>query len=364
MPNTALQVSRSVHVTGTDAQEDRLPSLAFSIRPNSVDGFEAWRYAAAPMFDCELANEEQRKAFSVDVAAYNFGDMQLGVSSGTTYICRRDGAVIARSGTDRIIVHLYRSSDYVLTAGGQETVVTPGDVAFIDLSRPMVIRSDFSSNTSVVLERGLVEPLVDSLDDMHGTVLRKGAPLNALLVSHMRMLEREARRMSRADGEAVTPATAGLVAAALGTSSDGRDAASAATRTELALMIRREIEQGLGDRMLGPELLAARFGLSRAALYRLFEPLGGVGTYVRRRRLARAFHEVTSPRHFHERIGTIAYRWGFTDLTNFGRRFRQAYEMTPREARQAAREGRDLVAQRRDGATDAFGLLNRWTSSC
>jgi AraC-like DNA-binding protein len=37
-------------------------------------------------------------------------------------------------------------------------------------------------------------------------------------------------------------------------------------------------------------------------------------------------------------IGGIAFDWGFSDLSHFGRRFRAAYGMTPGEYRRHARE--------------------------
>ncbi len=338
-----------------------LPRLAFSVLPGSAEGLEAWRWAVAPMFDCELPDPEARKSYWTEIASYHFGGMRLGMAAGSASIVRRHGGVIARSGLDDILVQVYRSSSYRLTADGEETVVEAGDVALIDLSREMTIEADQVSNITAVLPRRLVEPLVADLDGIHGRVLRKETPFCELLSSHVLALEREAAWMPRSQGEAVTLATAALTAAAIGASSDGSSKARAGTRTALLQMARREIDSHLADPALGPEFLMRRLGLSRAALYRLFEPLGGVSRHIRRRRLSRAFREITSPSHTHERIGAIAYRWGFTNLTSLGRLFRQTYGMTPQEARQAALDG-NRPDSTEYAAADAFSLLNRWVS--
>ena len=95
----------------------------------------------------------------------------------------------------------------------------------------------------------------------------------------------------------------------------------------------RFVEANLGARDLGVDKLATTFGLSRASLYRLFEPVGGVASYIRTRRLARARQELTAPGLEDRRIGPIAYRAGFQSIPAFNRAFRAAYGQTPRSAR-------------------------------
>ena len=51
----------------------------------------------------------------------------------------------------------------------------------------------------------------------------------------------------------------------------------------------RHVRENLSDPTLGPDALCQRFGVSRAVLYRAFEPLGGVSAYIRSLRLRRAY---------------------------------------------------------------------------
>ena len=98
--------------------------------------------------------------------------------------------------------------------------------------------------------------------------------------------------------------------------------------------ITRFIEANLASRELGIEKITRTFALSRASLYRLFEPVGGVACYIRTRRLARARKELTAPGLQDHRIGPIAYRAGFQSIPAFNRAFRAAYGEPPRRARQ------------------------------
>jgi AraC-like DNA-binding protein len=95
----------------------------------------------------------------------------------------------------------------------------------------------------------------------------------------------------------------------------------------------RYVEDNLTARDLGAAKLAATFGLSRASLYRLFAPVGGVASFIRERRLARALHELTTPGLQNRRIGPIAYQAGFHSIAAFNRAFRAAYGETPRNVR-------------------------------
>ena len=47
---------------------------------------------------------------------------------------------------------------------------------------------------------------------------------------------------------------------------------------------------------------ATAFGLSRAALYRHFEPVGGIAAYIRSARHSRAYQEIVAPEFANQRI--------------------------------------------------------------
>ena len=95
--------------------------------------------------------------------------------------------------------------------------------------------------------------------------------------------------------------------------------------------------------------------MSRASLYRLFEPVGGVACYIRTRRLARARQELTMPGLQDRRIGTVAYRAGFQNILAFNRAFREAYGETPRDARNP--DASPVLAPTTRGR---MGVLARW----
>jgi AraC-like DNA-binding protein len=99
-----------------------------------------------------------------------------------------------------------------------------------------------------------------------------------------------------------------------------------------AIAMRQFIEEHLENPDLGIETIAARFGTSRTPIYALFEGEGGVMTYIRNRRLARAMRilsgvEGGGP----QRVSTIAYACGYESPKMFSRAFHRRYGVNPRD---------------------------------
>ncbi|MBO9630711.1 MAG: AraC family transcriptional regulator, partial [Shinella sp.] len=80
-----------------------------------------------------------------------------------------------------------------------------------------------------------------------------------------------------------------------------------------------------------------RSPMSRATLYRLFEPVGGVTDYIRTRRLRAAFDMLTNDGK--RTVGEVAYACGFPDISTFSRAFRHQFGMSPSEVRDIGDRG-------------------------
>ena len=131
-----------------------------------------------------------------------------------------------------------------------------------------------------MLPRALVEPHLADIDRLHGLVLKKSSPLNAMLVSHLRTLFAQAHALSVSDAGAAMQGAIALIAASAGASANGRETIRSAAVAMSAQAARRTIEANLHDRDLGPDFICKRLGMSRAKLYRLFESAGGVSHYI------------------------------------------------------------------------------------
>jgi len=313
--------------------------LSLSVRAGNARDFDMWRSGHAPLYEMDAESVVARSSFRAGLTSYNLANLVIieGYSSAETL--DRTARTIARSNIDHISLTVHTQGGFSLDAEGRATELRTGDICVLDMTRRSRLRSSEYKSLTLVLPRTSLEPHVADLDALHGKILPRSNPLNAMLTAHMRSLRAQAPSLAMAEIHAAAQGTTALIAAFAGASSDGRETiAHVAARASLDAC-RRMIEANLNDPRMGPEFLCAKLGVSRAKLYRMFEPLGGVTLYIQRRRLMRAYRMIVDPAHAHERIGVIAARCGFDDVSVFSRAFRQAHAMSPTELRIASSSG-------------------------
>jgi AraC-like DNA-binding protein len=84
-------------------------------------------------------------------------------------------------------------------------------------------------------------------------------------------------------------------------------------------------------------MIARALRVSLRYLHACFEPAGvSLMAFVLRMRLERCHAELARADERRRSISEIAFAWGFSDLSHFGRAFIAAYGMTPRDWRAAS----------------------------
>jgi AraC-like DNA-binding protein len=127
------------------------------------------------------------------------------------------------------------------------------------------------------------------------------------------------------------------------------DAAETARGGGLRAARLHAIKQDIAGHLDRPDLsvsaLAARHRCTERFVQRLFETEGITFTeYVLAQRLALARRMLIDPLRGGEKISSIAYDCGFSDISYFNRMFRRSYGAVPSEVRAQAREaGRDSL---------------------
>jgi len=329
-----------------------------SINAGDAREFDLWRSGYSPLYEMDAESVTARASFRAGMTGYNLADVVIidGHSSGATL--QRTAQTIARGNVDHISLTVYSEGGCGLEVEGRAAEVNPGELFFLDMTRRSTLRSPDYKSLTLILPRTLLARHVADLDGLHGRILPRTSPLNGMLAAHMRMLHTQAPALDYPDMHAAAHGTAALIAAFVGASADGQELiAQTAAGTSLETC-RRLIDATLHDRDMGPELLCKKLGVSRAKLYRMFEPLGGVSQYIQQRRLMRAYRIVVDPTHAGERISSIATRCGFTNISAFNRAFRQAHGMSPTELRLAAMSAElDNAELSGDGA---LRTVKRW----
>lgn len=87
---------------------------------------------------------------------------------------------------------------------------------------------------------------------------------------------------------------------------------------------------------LSPDLIAQDLGMSRATLYRVAQPLGGIQCFIRKRRLEYAFALIKADAAAVRSISALAYDLGFGSENTFRRTFKDMFGISPSGARAKA----------------------------
>ena len=120
---------------------------------------------------------------------------------------------------------------------------------------------------------------------------------------------------------------------------DDRVLASGNSTVRDAHLMRIEtyVRANLGDFRLDPDRIAGACGISTRYLHELFRDTGQtIGNWLREQRLAACRATLEDPSNS-QTAAEIAYRWGFSDQTQFSRVFKAHYGLPPGEFRERAR---------------------------
>ena len=325
-----------------EADPDARRSSAAGARPAGIAvpfgavtnrrGFETWAEMLAPVFDVD-ADRDVVSSFAFGFESWTLGSAVIGRCRARGHTFERSRRTVARSGIDHVMIQLQGEGGLDGDAEGRPIRGRPGDICVFDLARPARTVSPDFGNTTLVVPRTVLEPLVADYDALHGLVLSADNPRTRLLARHVEDLTGHLAGPGGDDLIGLVEPTIHFAAACLGTSADGRAVTAPAVNRAKLAAVRAFIEHQLADPALDAETICRRMGLSRSTLYRLFEPLGGVAAHIRRRRLNQCLRDLVSPRHRARRISEIAFAWGFTNEASFSRAFRDAFGLTPSDAR-------------------------------
>jgi AraC-like DNA-binding protein len=303
-----------------------------------ADLFAKWRDALGEVFEVRATPSE--------IAGFR-GEIDVHASPRYVLSASRHSplSLIRRSTSaahERFAISLQINGSAAGLAGDPPMQAEPGDVIFVDLSQALAMGESapegFVDGVTLWTARDRILPLVSDENALHGLVLKAESPAGAVISATLRAFARTAPKMRLTDFDAVADGLVALAAksTAPALSQDGDVAASPPLATFVT--IRRHIDRNLASSDLSADSIAAEFGLSRASLYRLFEPVGGIAKYIRKARLNRAFQEITAAELSNRRIGHIAYTLGFKNVSAFSRLFHEVYGVRPGEARKRARQ--------------------------
>jgi len=268
--------------------------------------------------------------FAADIDVYDLGELLFLRTRVKAQTLRRTPDLIRRDGRESIVVHLSTGSAGRGLAGDRSIRIRRGGFAVSDHTRELVYDMPAGDVFTLIAQRAAIESRVGSVDALHGLVLEPSRA--AFLSEHVQWLGARLPNHPVSDAPGLARSILDVFAATVdpskGVLERTRDSVAAAAFARAC----RFIDDTLTSPALDPALIAKAAGLSRSALYRQFEPLGGVAAYVRRRRLEAARTALLDPRETRT-MAALAYDLGFSSQALFNRLFRDAFGHAPRELR-------------------------------
>jgi AraC-like DNA-binding protein len=221
---------------------------------------------------------------------------------------------------------------------GREAVLRPGDLAVYDTRQPYTLINQQGIHQHFfrvpISELALPSQLLGAVTAVR---LDGQRPLAHITAGHLRRLAEDVDKLSAQEAEQVAAPSLALVRALLASQLHDLPETREYLEQSLELRITQYIRAHLRDHDLSAARIAHEHHVSVRHLYRLLGRSGIVlGDWLREQRLEACRRVLADPGDT-STITSVAHQWGFADVTHFGRVFKAAYGMSPREWRRSSR---------------------------
>jgi AraC-like DNA-binding protein len=326
------------HLAAAADSRSAISTSRFSTRGLAADEqFLAWRQRVGHVIDAPPSNDQLANGFRGEIDLYAVGGIVFTDCSTDSMRLERSVARVSTDTRRDYVFQLFVEGEVGHVSGMRKKRSAPGSVQGIvafDLNQPFRAERPNCRLLSLFVPAALVDENLRDGTGIHGRIVQQGAPLTGVVLDHLTAVAREIPSLDPASAAEALHTGARLLVAAFRKEAHLRGADRAALQAALMGQVRRYVEANLHRGDLTPTSVVDALRLKRATIYRWFEHEGGLGAYIRHRRLREAANELV--RFPHLQVGDIAYGLGFGSASDFTRAFRRAFDMSPQDMRARA----------------------------
>lgn len=306
------------------------------------DRFEYWHRTAEKQFAAHDCIPESRSTFEAELLAARFGPLELVQFRVSPMQVMYTLDHIERTRPASLFLCYQLAGKTFISQNGRDVDLEPGTLALVDPLLPYEAR--FWGQTDVLVIKVQRRDLRARLGRNHGVAARRVSSErldDAVALSTAARLPSLAGSLTSTTEEMLGIHALDLLALAIGRTLESGAARISPSKATTLGRLRSVIEANLSDPELDAQRVADAVGISvRYANDLLASQDTSLNRFILSRRLARCRNSLEDPNQRHRTITDIAQCWGFSDMTHFGRRFREAYGVLPSEyQRLAARSG-------------------------
>lgn len=297
----------------------------------------AWRDRVAHVIDAPPTRDALNNGFAGAIDRYAAGDLMF--SDARTDAMTLDRSVVRTSTDNRsdYVFHLIIDGQIGNLSGVTRKRSAPhayqGIVA-LALDQPFRLKRPACRVLSLFVPQTDVAATMSDPPALHGQILERTSPAAAPVFDYLIAFNARLPSLDRFSANREMQIGAALLLRAFDKQSAAKATTRAAVQSAIIDRVRRYVESNLHEATLSPSTVIDALQLKRATVYRWFDEEGGLGAYIRHRRLRAAMRELV---HFPQmRVIDVAYSLGFNSASDFTRAFRRAYGMSPQDARMQA----------------------------
>ncbi len=291
--------------------------------------FEMWREVMAATHDVAQA-EITSDPFRIQVAVWRLGQMVVTSGQFTPQSFARSSENIRRDHIDHFGLFVQGSGTRHCHVESDTEVLRENDIQIVDFAQAERSSASTGNSGTLYLPRDLVEEVIPNFSRFHGRVMRDS--MSTLFARHILSLGTHLPHLPSNALPHLSQATMEMAFACLQSLESGSWEMNSAVVFAMRRRVERYIESQLEETDLTPAAIARACDMSRTTLYRLFEPHGGVMTYVKRRRLHR-IHSILVANEDLRSLADISEDYGFQSGAHFSREFRKEFGCSPGEVR-------------------------------
>jgi AraC family transcriptional activator of tynA and feaB len=243
---------------------------------------------------------------------------------------------VARGESEGYLLCLQLAGSAIAAQDGREAAIHPGDFVLVDVQRPYACRYSAHSRKIVFkIPRHALQARLGAGSEITARAVRKSDGVGGMASAFLAMIPDRACALQPAVRGQIAEQALDLASLALSTETAGRKPRLSSTSAVSLLSLRSAIELRLTDPGLDATTAAAAAGVSvRYANVLLSQHDTSIARLIQARRLEHCRRALADHAQSRRTIAEIAYAWGFSDPSHFGRRFKLAFGCSPSEYRE------------------------------
>jgi AraC family transcriptional regulator, positive regulator of tynA and feaB len=302
------------------------------------DRFDYWHSTACKQIVDHAGIPEDRSTFEAEIQAAKFSNLELVQFNVSPIQVFHTPEHVKRTRPDELFLCYQSSGSAFVVQNVREVRLEAGNLMLIEPLLPYECR--FSQGSTMLVIKAPRRELRARLGrnrELTGRRVTAHRVDDELAISLAAKLPSLAGRTASITEEMVGSHALDLLGLAIARTTENSSARLSTTKALLLGRLRSVVEARVADPNLDAQTVADAVGISvRYANDLLSAQDTSLNRLILARRLARCRYALEDPNQAHRTVMEIAQEWGFSDMTHFGRRFKEAFGVLPSEYQKLA----------------------------